>query len=128
MSTTIGSWSCPVPLRDHPNIVLGHGGGGQLSAELIDNLFLPAFGNGQLAELADAAVVEVGSGVGSGSVTVSTVAMTPSSPASAALTAVAGTWMPWSRTASTAFGATIEATRVATWMMPATRMSAERDG
>jgi hydrogenase expression/formation protein HypE len=62
VSTTIASWSCPVPLRDHPNIVLGHGGGGQLSAELIDNLFLPAFGNGQLSELADAAVVEVGSG------------------------------------------------------------------
>ncbi|MEA2058418.1 MAG: hydrogenase expression/formation protein HypE [Actinomycetota bacterium] len=62
MSATIASWSCPVPLRDHPNIVLGHGGGGQLSAELIDNLFLPAFGNGQLSELADAAVVEVGSG------------------------------------------------------------------
>lgn len=62
MRATIDSWSCPMPLRDHPNIVLGHGGGGQLSAELIDNLFVPAFGSGELSELADAAVVEVGTG------------------------------------------------------------------
>ena len=62
MSATIDSWSCPMPLRDHPNIVLGHGGGGQLSAELIDNLFVPAFGSEELSELADAAVVEVGAG------------------------------------------------------------------
>jgi hydrogenase expression/formation protein HypE len=51
-----------MPLRDHPNIVLGHGGGGQLSAELIDNLFVPAFGSEELSELADAAVVEIGAG------------------------------------------------------------------
>ena len=62
MSATIDSWSCPMPLRDHPNIVLGHGGGGQLSAELIDNLFVPAFGSEELSELADAAVLEVGTG------------------------------------------------------------------
>ena len=40
----ITSWSCPVPLRDHPNVVMGHGGGGRLSAELIEHLFVPAFG------------------------------------------------------------------------------------
>jgi len=39
---------------------MGHGGGGQLSAELIEHLFVPAFGNGQLAELADAAVLDPG--------------------------------------------------------------------
>ena len=37
-------WSCPLPLRDTPNVVLGHGGGGQLSADLVTNLFLPAYG------------------------------------------------------------------------------------
>ena len=57
---TIENWSCPTPLRDHPSIVMGHGGGGQLSAELIEHLFVPAFGNGQLAELADAAVLDPG--------------------------------------------------------------------
>jgi hydrogenase expression/formation protein HypE len=55
---TIENWSCPMPLRDHPSIVMGHGGGGQLSAELIEHLFVPAFGDGQLAELADAAVLD----------------------------------------------------------------------
>ena len=38
------SWSlnCPLPLRDYPRIVLGHGGGGRLSAELVEHMFLPA--------------------------------------------------------------------------------------
>jgi len=49
-----------MPLRDHPSIVMGHGGGGQLSAELIEHLFVPAFGDGELAELADAAVLDPG--------------------------------------------------------------------
>ena len=39
-----GAWSCPLPLRDHERIVTGHGGGGRLSAELVEHLFRPAFG------------------------------------------------------------------------------------
>lgn len=39
-------WVCPLPLRETKRIVLGHGGGGVLSEELIENLFLPAFGTG----------------------------------------------------------------------------------
>ena len=39
------NWVCPLPLRDTKRIVMGHGGGGVLSEELIDNLFLPAFGS-----------------------------------------------------------------------------------
>jgi hydrogenase expression/formation protein HypE len=50
-------WTCPVPLRDYPTIVMGHGAGGQLSAELIEHLFLPAFRNPALEALADAAVL-----------------------------------------------------------------------
>ncbi len=38
-------WVCPMPLRDTKRIVMGHGGGGILSEELIENLFLPAFGS-----------------------------------------------------------------------------------
>lgn len=49
-----------MPLRDYPSIVMGHGGGGQLSAELIEHLFVPAFGDGELAQLADAAVLDPG--------------------------------------------------------------------
>lgn len=52
-------WTCPLPLRDSPLIVLGHGGGGQLSAELVEHLFLPAFGGSENAELGDAALVDV---------------------------------------------------------------------
>jgi hydrogenase expression/formation protein HypE len=53
------SWVCPAPLRDSPNIVMGHGGGGALSAELVEHLFLPAYGEAADAELGDSAVVEV---------------------------------------------------------------------
>jgi hydrogenase expression/formation protein HypE len=50
-------WVCPLPLRDTPNIVMGHGGGGAMSAELIDQLFLPAYGGAAHAELGDSAIL-----------------------------------------------------------------------
>jgi hydrogenase expression/formation protein HypE len=53
------AWVCPAPLRDAPNIVMGHGGGGAMSAELIEHLFLPAFGPAADAALGDSAIVEV---------------------------------------------------------------------
>jgi hydrogenase expression/formation protein HypE len=53
-------WTCPLPLRDHPTIVMGHGGGGKLSADLVRHLFLPAFGNEALLRLGDGAVFELG--------------------------------------------------------------------
>ncbi|MFZ1012357.1 MAG: hydrogenase expression/formation protein HypE [Terracidiphilus sp.] len=55
-------WSCPLPLRDYPTIVMGHGGGGKLGNELVEYLFLPAFRNPALENLGDAAVFELGSG------------------------------------------------------------------
>jgi hydrogenase expression/formation protein HypE len=36
---------CPVPLRDYPQVVMSHGGGGRLSAELIQQVFLAAYGD-----------------------------------------------------------------------------------
>jgi hydrogenase expression/formation protein HypE len=57
----IDGWVCPAPLRDSPTIVMGHGGGGAMSAELIEHLFLPAFGAAADAALGDSAVVPVGS-------------------------------------------------------------------
>lgn len=33
------TWVCPLPLRETKRIVMGHGGGGILSEELIENLF-----------------------------------------------------------------------------------------
>ena len=50
-------WSCPLPLRNHPRIVMGHGGGGQLSSELVEHLFLPAFRNPSLETLSDSTVL-----------------------------------------------------------------------
>lgn len=54
------AWVCPAPLRDAPNIVMGHGGGGAMSAELIEHLFLPAFGPAADAGMGDSAVVDIG--------------------------------------------------------------------
>jgi hydrogenase expression/formation protein HypE len=49
-----------VPLRDTPTIVMGHGGGGAMSGELIEHLFLPGYGAAADAGLGDSAVVTVG--------------------------------------------------------------------
>lgn len=54
------SWVCPVPLRDTPTVVMGHGGGGVMSGELIEHLFLPAYGAAAAAELGDSAVLSIG--------------------------------------------------------------------
>jgi hydrogenase expression/formation protein HypE len=49
--------NCPVPISDSKQILLGHGSGGKLTAELIRNIFLPAFNNEYLARLDDEAVL-----------------------------------------------------------------------
>jgi hydrogenase expression/formation protein HypE len=51
--------SCPAPLAAKDTILLGHGSGGKLSAELIRDVFLPAFQNPVLARLDDQAIVNV---------------------------------------------------------------------
>ncbi|ELS50913.1 hydrogenase expression/formation protein HypE [Streptomyces viridochromogenes] len=54
------NWTCPAPLRDQPVVVMGHGGGGALSAELVEQVFTPAYGNATLAALTDSAVLGLG--------------------------------------------------------------------
>lgn len=57
------NWVCPLPLRDTTRIVMGHGGGGILSEELIENLFLPAFAAaGSVGPCRDSAVLSVPAG------------------------------------------------------------------
>jgi len=56
------NWNCPLPLKDYPTIVMGHGGGGKLGNELVEHLFLPAFRNPELENLGDAAVFEIAQG------------------------------------------------------------------
>jgi hydrogenase expression/formation protein HypE len=51
--------ACPLPILDHKQIVLGHGSGGRLTAELIQKIFLPAFTNDILARLDDQAILEL---------------------------------------------------------------------
>lgn len=53
-------WVCPVPLRDSPTVLMGHGGGGQMSAELVEHLFVPAFGDQPGAGNGDSAIFELG--------------------------------------------------------------------
>ncbi len=56
---TILELSCPAPLAAKDTILLGHGSGGKLSAELIRDVFLPVFKNPALARLDDQAIVNV---------------------------------------------------------------------
>ncbi len=51
---------CPAPLPVKDRVVLGHGSGGKLSAELMASVFLPALRNPELAKLNDQAVIRVG--------------------------------------------------------------------
>jgi hydrogenase expression/formation protein HypE len=51
--------SCPLPI-DHPHVLLAHGGGGRLMHRLIEQVFLPAFGNPLLDARHDAAVADLG--------------------------------------------------------------------
>jgi len=56
--------ACPVPQSRYDHILLGHGSGGQLTADLIQRLFVPGFGNDILAGLEDQATVSFGDGNG----------------------------------------------------------------
>jgi hydrogenase expression/formation protein HypE len=51
--------SCPVPRVADDRIVLAHGGGGRLTHQLIEKIFMPAFSNAALEERHDGAVVSV---------------------------------------------------------------------
>jgi hydrogenase expression/formation protein HypE len=49
--------SCPVPQSRYDHVLLGHGSGGRLTAELIQGLFVPGFGNPVLSALEDQATL-----------------------------------------------------------------------
>ena len=51
---------CPVPVAESERVLLGHGSGGKLAAELLRDRFLPYLGNAVLNQLGDAAVLSLG--------------------------------------------------------------------
>jgi hydrogenase expression/formation protein HypE len=59
-SHSIVEATCPMPLTASETVLLGHGSGGKLSADLLRDVFLPELGNPVLARLNDQAVVPVG--------------------------------------------------------------------
>lgn len=57
------AFNCPVPLADHSEIQLAHGGGGRLTQELIERVFGPAFANPALGARHDGAILAATEGV-----------------------------------------------------------------
>lgn len=51
--------TCPLPHSTRTTVTLAHGGGGRLSHELVEELFLPAFNNPELDTRHDASIVRV---------------------------------------------------------------------
>lgn len=49
--------TCPIPIQKYPTVLLAHGGGGRLMHQLIDQLFLPIFGDPAVVQH-DAAVFQ----------------------------------------------------------------------
>lgn len=58
-TNSLAQLSCPAPLPAKDTVVLGHGSGGRLSAELMRSIFLPAFQNAVLSRLDDQAIINV---------------------------------------------------------------------
>jgi len=58
-ANSLAQLTCPAPHPVKDTIVLGHGSGGRLSAELLRSVFLPAFQSPILARLDDQAIVDV---------------------------------------------------------------------
>jgi hydrogenase expression/formation protein HypE len=56
---TSDSFVCPIPIEQYPNVLLAHGGGGKLTHQLIEKMFLPAFGNSMLDARHDGAVIDI---------------------------------------------------------------------
>jgi hydrogenase expression/formation protein HypE len=56
--------TCPLPKSDYAQVLLGHGSGGQLSADLIQRLFVPGFGGAVLSALEDQATLRLDTGTG----------------------------------------------------------------
>ena len=52
-------WTCPIPLKNYPTIVMGHGAGGKMMNDLIAHLFAPLFNNDLLAQMGDSTALDM---------------------------------------------------------------------
>ena len=51
---------CPIPISRYPEVQMAHGGGGRLTDQLIEEMFVPAFGNAALGDRHDGARLDFG--------------------------------------------------------------------
>lgn len=51
--------SCPIPKNDYPRVLLAHGGGGELTHQLLERMIVPAFDSAALNERHDGAVLDL---------------------------------------------------------------------
>ena len=51
--------TCPLPISDYPTVLLGHGSGGKLMHNLIEQVFVPAFGSPVLNVRHDGASLDI---------------------------------------------------------------------
>lgn len=58
----LGGWTCPLPLRNYPTVVMGHGSGGKMMSDLIAHLFAPLIDNDLLAQYGDSTIFNVEKG------------------------------------------------------------------
>lgn len=56
----MSSFTCPMPLPNRDRIVLGHGSGGRMTADLLRDVFLRQFSNPLLDRMDDQAVFDIG--------------------------------------------------------------------
>jgi hydrogenase expression/formation protein HypE len=56
----VSELTCAIPIGDHAHVLLAHGGGGRLTNQLIEQLFMPAFGSPELRARHDGAHLDLG--------------------------------------------------------------------
>jgi hydrogenase expression/formation protein HypE len=71
-SLNLTGWVCPAPLRNYPTVVMGHGSGGKMMADLIAHLFAPLIQNDLLNQFGDSTVFDLDGANGTPRLAVST--------------------------------------------------------
>ncbi len=59
MDAKFDGWTCPIPLKNYPTIVMGHGAGGKMMNDLIAHLFAPLFDNDLLGQMGDSTALDL---------------------------------------------------------------------